>query len=68
MTRSWSDFTLTFMSVFLLVVITWVPFMPKKVWNLVCYLPELNLYLYARVAPRSCPRVRLGVRMYSRAG
>ena len=47
-------FTLTFTSVFLLEVITWVPCMPR---------PKLC----ARVAPGLCPLVGLGVKMGSRS-
>ena len=59
MTQSWSDFTLTFTFVFLLEVITWLSFILGS-W--ICYAtyPDLNLHLCARVAPGSCPRVRLG--------
>ena len=46
MTQSWSDFTLTFTSAFLLEIITWVPFFLGS-WNLLCYIicTDLNLQL-----------------------
>ena len=60
-------FTLTFMSVFLLEVMTQVPVMlGSYIWYAIH--PELNLQLCARVAPRSCPGVGLGVKMYNRSG
>ena len=66
MTQSWSDFTLTYTFAFLLEVINWVHFILGS-WNLLCYLPDLTLQLCARVASRSCPVVRLGIRMYNRS-
>ena len=57
-------FTLTFMSVFLLEVMTVM--LVSYIW---CAIhPELNLQLCARVAPRSCPEMGLGIKMYSRSG
>ena len=53
-------FTLTFTSMFLLEIITWIPYILGS-WNLVCYLPRPKLQLCARVAPGSSLGVRQGV-------
>ena len=47
-------FTLTFTSAILLKVISWVPFVWYATYS------DLNLQLYARIVPRSCPGVGLG--------
>ena len=57
-------FILTSTCPFLLAVITWVPFMLGS-GNLVCCLPRLKPSIYARVAPRLCPGVGLGVKRYN---
>ena len=53
-------FILTFMSVSLLEVITWVPLcLEVEIWY--ATYPVLNFKLCARIAPRSCPGVDLEV-------
>ena len=57
-------FTFTIVSSFLYKVTTWVSF-SLGIWNLVCYFPDLNRQLCARIAPESYPKVGLGVKMFN---
>ena len=59
-------FRCNFTSVFLLQLITFIPFGLES-WNLVWYLPREALSMHGTIAPGSCSWAGLGVKIHNRS-